>query len=68
MSDIVCVSAKSSSVFADLLPCASAVVLDPHRRVQLAFAQFDASCKGTLASLPRIELLVIIAVSILVGS
>ena len=65
---IVCVSEKSRSVFPDLLPCATEVVLRPQKRVQLAFAQFNASCMGVLASFPRIELFVIIAVSILVGS
>lgn len=61
-------SVKSRSVFPDLLPFEIEVVLTLQRRVQLAVSQFGAFCKEAIASVPMLELGMVVGVYVLAGA
>lgn len=58
---VVCVSVKIRSAFPDLVPFETEVFLPLQRRAKPALAKFGASCREYLASLPKFELGVFLA-------
>ena len=60
-------SAKSRSVFPDLLPIEVEFV-PAQQRVQLGFVQLGAFCKKVVASLPVVDLWVVVAMFFLASS
>ena len=67
MSD-VCVAVKSRSVFPDLMPCETEMLLPLQERAKATLARFGAFCKGYLASLPQFELCVFAVMLVLARS
>ena len=59
---------KSRSVFPDLLPFENEVVLTSQRRVQLAVSQFGAFCREVVASVPLVELCMVVGMFVLANS
>ena len=64
MSD-VCVAVKSRSIFPDLMPFETKMLLPSQGRAKANLARFGASCKGYLASLPQFELCVFVVMLVL---
>ena len=67
MSD-VCVGVKSRSVFPDLMPFETKMLLPSQGRAKANLARFGASCKVYLASLPQFELCVFAVMLVLARS